>query len=178
MDPHLKSAADVLKKQQPVGQQIEAGLKLATFYAHWYSKQWLNRSHFSTHPELGKLGKHISYVESTSHKLARTIFYYIGYYQQALEEKQHILGLLMEIGTELFAISATCSYAHLKLQENSYDLGPQYLADVFCLNSQRKIKRLFLELTDNDDKKENKLASRVLNGEIEWLEEGIIWNND
>lgn len=178
MDPHLINVTKALKKQEDTNKKIEAGLKLATFYASWYSKQWLNSSHFSTHHELGKLSKHIRYVEYTSHKLARTIFYYIGYYQEKLESKQHVLGRLMEIGTELFAISATCSFAQLKHQENSRDLSPQYLADVFCLNARRKINRLFLDLHDNDDEKENKLAKSILNGEMQWLEEGIIWDNN
>jgi len=175
MDPHLKVAADLLKKNVPVGEKIHAGVKLAAFYSSWYPTQWVNSALWSSHPELGKLAKHISYVESASHKLARTIFHYIGLYQDRLERKQHILGLLMEIGTELFAISATCSFAKSKLDLKPEDLTPQYLADVFCLNSKRKIDRLFNELSDNDDHKENKLAKSVLNGEMKWLEEGVPW---
>lgn len=175
MDPHLKVAADLLKKNLPVGKKIQAGVKLAAFYSSWYPTQWLNSSLWSSHTELGKLAKHISFVESNAHKLARTIFHYIGLYQDRLERKQHILGLLMEIGTELFAMSATCSFAKSKLDANTDDLTPQYLADVFCLNSKRKIDRLFDELTNNDDDKENKLARSVLNGEMKWLEEGIPW---
>ncbi|MCP4326767.1 MAG: DNA polymerase II [Alteromonadales bacterium] len=175
MDPHLKVAADLLKKNVPVGEKIQAGVKLAAFYSSWYPTQWVNSAIWSSRPELGKLAKHISYVESTAHKLARTIFHYIGLYQDRLERKQHILGLLMEIGTELFAMSATCSYAKSKLDVKPDDLTPQYLADVFCLNSKRKVDRLFDELTNNDDHKENKLAKSVLNGEMKWLEEGVPW---
>jgi len=175
MDPHLKVAEDLLKKNVPVGEKLQAGVKLAAFYSSWYPTQWLNSSLWSSHPGLGKLAKHISYVETTAHKLARTIFHYIGLYQDRLERKQHILGLLMEIGTELFAISATCSFATSKLHENHDDLTPQYLADVFCLNSKRKIDRLFDELSNNDDNKENKLAKSVLEGDIKWLEQGIPW---
>ena len=175
MDPHLKVAADLLKKNVPVGQQMQAGLKLATFYSKWYPTQWVNSSLWSSHHELGKLAKHISYVESCAHKLARTIFHYIGLYQDKLERKQHILGLLMEIGTELFAISATCSFAKSKLDITPDDHTPQYLADVFCLNSRRKIERLFNTLTNNDDNKENKLAKSVLSGQVKWLEEGVPW---
>ncbi|WP_022940447.1 acyl-CoA dehydrogenase family protein [Psychromonas hadalis] len=175
MDPHLKVAANLLKKNVPVDEKIKAGVKLAAFYSRWYPTQWVNSTLWSSHPELGKLAKHISFVEMTAHKLARTIFHYIGLYQDRLERKQHILGLLMEIGTELFAISATCSFAQSKLDANPTDLTPQYLADVFCLNSKRKINQLFNELTDNDVHKENKLAKSILNGEMKWLEEGIAW---
>lgn len=175
MDPHLKVAEDLLKKNVPVGEKIQAGVKLAAFYSSWYPTQWVNKSLWSSHTGLGKLAKHIAFVESTAHKLARTIFHYIGLYQDRLERKQHILGVLMEIGTELFAISATCSFATLKLHEKHDDLTPQYLADVFCLNSKRKIDKLFDELTNNDDHKEKKLAKSILEGDIKWLEEGIPW---
>ena len=175
MDPHLKVAEDLLKKNVPVGEKLQAGVKLAAFYSSWYPTQWLNKSLWHSQTGLGKLAKHISYVETTAHKLARTIFHYIGLYQDRLERKQHILGILMEIGTELFAMSATCSYAISKLDNNHRDLTPQYLADVFCLNSKRKVEQLFDELTNNDDHKENKLAKSVLSGDIKWLEQGVPW---
>ncbi|WP_413699154.1 acyl-CoA dehydrogenase family protein [Psychromonas sp. KJ10-10] len=175
MDPHLKVATDLLKKNIPVGQKIQAGVKLASFYSTWYPTQWINSSLWSTNNEFGKLSKHLSYIESSAHKLARTIFHYIGLYQDRLERKQHILGLLMEVGTELFTMAVTCSYAKSKLDAQPNDLTPQYLADVFCLNRKRKIERLFDTLSNNDDVKENKLAKSVLNGDVEWLEKGIAW---
>ncbi|MEI6896411.1 MAG: acyl-CoA dehydrogenase family protein [Psychromonas sp.] len=175
MDPHLKVANDLLKKNLPMEEKIQAGIKLATFYSTWYPTQWLNSSLWRSTTGLGKLSHHIAYVESTAHKLARTIFHYIGLYQDRLERKQLILGLLMEIGTELFAMAATCSFAISKLNAKSDDLTPQYLADIFCLNSKRKIARLFDALSNNDDNKENKLAKSVLAGEVKWLEEGIAW---
>jgi len=175
MDPHLKVASDILKKNLPVGEKIQAGVKLAAFYSTWYPTQWVNSALVTSPTGLGKLGKHIAYVETTAHKLARTIFHYIGLYQDRLERKQHILGLLMEIGTELFAMSATCSFAVMKIDNNHDDLSPYYLANTFCLNSKRKIAHLFDELTENEDDKENKLANSVLNGEMKWLEEGVPW---
>ena len=175
MDPHLKVAADLLKKNLPVEQKIQAGVKLASFYSTWYPTQWVNSTLWASNDKLGKLSKHLSYVESNAHKLARTIFHYIGLYQDRLERKQHILGLLMEVGTELFAMAVTCSFAKSKLDANPEDLTPQYLADVFCLNRKRKIERLFDTLSNNDDHKENKLAKSILNGDVEWLEKGIPW---
>lgn len=175
MDPHLKVASDLLQKNLALGKKMQAGIKLATFYANWYPSQWINSSLWSSHSSLGKLSKHVDYAESAAHKLARTIFHYIGLYQDRLESKQLILGRLMEIGTELFAISVTCSYALSKLDANHEDLTPQYLADLFCLNSKQKIEQLFDELSHNDDNKNKKLAESVLSGDIKWLEKGIPW---
>jgi len=178
MDPHLKIAAEILKKNVSMENKLHAGVKLAAFYGKWYPTQWINSSLWASHTDLGELAKHFSYVETTSHKLARTIFHYMGLYQDRLERKQNILGILMEIGTELFAMASTCSYAKLKMDDDPGDTTPKYLADVFCLNAKRKIARLFDDLTDNDDEKENKLAKSVLKGDLQWLEKGIIRTDD
>ena len=182
MDPHLKVAEDLLKQKVPFGKKLRSGLKLAAFYSKWYPKQWVNSSLWKSHAELGKLSKHIVYVERASHKLARSIFHYIGIYQNRLERKQNLLGGLMDIGTLLFAMVTTCFFAksekeRLKGVKGVDVMTPEYLADVFCLNTTRKVNILFKNLSDNDTRKEHKLAKSVLNGEIKWLEEGIRWND-
>lgn len=79
----------------------------------------------------------------------------------------------MEIGTELFAMTTTCSYALLKMEEMNEDETPKYLADVFCLASKRRIENLFDEISDNDDDKSVKLAKSILAGDLKWMEEGV-----
>ena len=174
MDPHLKVAADLIKKHVPVGRKIRAGVKLAAFYGTWYPSQWLNASLWSSHEDMGELADHFHFVEIHSHRLARTIFHYIGLYQDKLERKQNILGRLMEIGTELFAMATTCSYAH-RLREERGDKTPIELAGVFCLQARRRVEALFHDLAHNDDPEENSLSKAVLKGELKWLEEGIVW---
>ncbi len=174
MDPHLRVAADLLKKHAPINTKIRAGMQLAKFYSTWYPTQWVNASLWNSHSEKGKLAKHFAYAEGTSHKLARTIFHYMGLYQDRLERKQVLLGQLMDIGTELFAITATCAYANRKIKENPGDLTPQYLADVFSHDARERIEELFNRISENQTHKHNKLARSVLSGEMKWLEEGII----
>jgi hypothetical protein len=175
MDPHLKVAADLLKKHTPIGKKVTSGIKLAGFYSTWYPTQWINSSLWHNHGDMDKLAKHYSYIETNSHKLARTIFHYMGLYQDRLERKQLILASLVNIGTELFAMSATCSYAIQKIKdEPELDQTPKYLADVFCLASRRRIEAEFERLDDNDDAKNLKLAKSVLKGDVSWLEDGVI----
>lgn len=173
MDPHLNVAADLIKKHVPVGQKIKSGVKLAGFYSTWYPTQWVNAGLWHTYDHMGKLSTHYSYIESTSHRLARTIFHYMGIYQDRLERKQILLGRLMEIGTELFAMTTTCSFALLKMSKMEEDETPKYLADVFCLAAKRRIENLFDEISDNDDDKSVKLAKSILDGDIKWMEEGV-----
>ena len=99
-------------------------------------------------------------------------------YQQGLEKKQLILGKLMEIGTELFAIAATCSYATMLSKDKKGDKSVISLAEHFCILSRRRIKERFKSLKDNYDKSSNKLAEDVLNGDMKWLEDGVIWLGD
>ncbi len=178
MDPHLKVAADLLKKHGPKNKKLHAGVQLASFYAKWYPKQWINSSLWNSHTDKGKLAKHFQYVESTSHKLARTIFHNMGLYQEKLEGKQMILGRLMDIGTELFAIATTCSYAQTLYEKSNEDMTPLYLADVFSIDSERRVSQLFDDLSNNSDHKRVKLTNSVLEEDISWLEDGIIWCDD
>jgi alkylation response protein AidB-like acyl-CoA dehydrogenase len=174
MDPHLRIAADLIKKHSPMDKKLKAGVDLAKFYSTWYPNQWVNSGLWNNHSDKGALSKHYSFVEGMSHKLARTIFHFMGLYQDRLERKQVLLGNLIDIGTELFAMTATCSFALQRLEENPEDLTPKYLADVFCLNAEERVEELFNRIQHNSTDKQNKLARSVLEGDIKWLEEGII----
>lgn len=173
MDPHLKIAADLIKKHTPMGKKIKAGVKLASYYSTWYPSQWVNKSIWSTYEELEELSDHFHYVDIQSHKLARTIFHYMGLYQDKLERKQNILGHLMDIGTELFAIATTCSYA-IHLKKNKEMHSAIQLAEAFCSYTRRSVEDHFHKLSNNDDRKNNKLAKDVLHGNYKWMEEGIV----
>ncbi len=173
MDPHLRLAGDLLKKN-PLGVKMKAGAKLASFYTGWYLNQWVNSSLWAQHDEMGSLAIHYQYAHSTAHRLARTIFHNMGLYRDKLERKQVILGHLMEIGTELFAMAATCSYARTIHDPGSSDSAIQ-LADYFCREAARRIEGHFRSLSNNDERMMNAVAKRVLAGDMKWLEQGILW---
>jgi len=175
MDPHLSKAKDLLFKKLSKGEMLKKILSLAGFYTVWYPKQLIKPLLTSSYSDFGALAKYMKFCERSSHKLARNIFWYMGKYQQKLERKQMILGRLMEIGTELFVMSATCSYAIMKHKENPSDNTPIDLADYFCRMSKRRVLDHFKSLTDNEDRVANKLAKKVMDDELKWLEEGIIW---
>ncbi|MBA3845910.1 MAG: acyl-CoA dehydrogenase family protein [Planctomycetes bacterium] len=175
MDPHLRLASDILAKHTPVGTKLKAGAKLASFYSGWYLNQWFNASLWRSHDEMGVLSDHYQFVEAASHRLARTIFHYMGLYRDKLERKQVLLGHLMEVGTELFAIAATCSYAKHLAKDETKGNSPLMLADYFARESARRVEGHFRALSDNDDALMNALGKTVCNGEHKWLEDGIRW---
>jgi alkylation response protein AidB-like acyl-CoA dehydrogenase len=172
MDPHLKLAADIIAKHTPVGTKISAGAKLAGFYTGWYAKQWFNASLWERHDDMGILSGHYHYLQATAHRLARSIFHAMGLYQEKLERKQVLLAHLMDIGTELFAMAATCSYA-IHIAGERHDNSPMTLADQFCREATKRIENHFREIGSGDGRLMNQVGKGVLAGEFAWLETGV-----
>jgi hypothetical protein len=102
--------------------------------------------------------------------MARSMFHHMGMYRDKLERRQLILGRLMDIGTDLFAMAATCSYArHLGTD------AAERLADHFCREAIRRIESAYRELAANHDPVTNQVGKSVLAGDMRWLEEGVEW---
>lgn len=180
MDPHLKRAKDLLNPKSSAMQKVKTAFTLAGFYSGWYLKQSLAGLNASSYKELGPLEDHFRFIERYSHKLARNIFRAMAKYRQNLERKQMLLGRLIEIGTDLFAMAATCSYAiFLKgktTQEgHNIDGSPVDLADYFCTIARRRIEDNFNALSDNDDKQANAIAKKTIEKSFRWLEDGVVW---
>ena len=93
-------------------------------------KRYINTSYFATYGIIGDLGTHFAYIERTAHKLARTYFINMAIHGQGLEKKQMLLGRLVEIGTELFAMGCTVSYANKLYKKNTSDRSAIELADI------------------------------------------------
>jgi hypothetical protein len=96
-------------------------------------------------------------------------------WQGRLEQRQAFLGRLVDIGAELFAITAACVHART-LAEREPDRAQQApeLADLFCGQARRRVDGLFHELWANDDTTNYAAAQRVLAGRYTWAESGIL----
>lgn len=175
MDSHLKRAAPLLSSKNSLFDKLMTGMKLAGFYALWYPKQQLARLWPASYPDMGKLDSHYRFIEAHAHRMAVALFTAMVRYREKLEEKQLLLGRLMEIGTDLFAMSATCSFALSCSKHETHDESPLDLADYFCTLARRRIEERFVALHNHDDAKTNKIAERVINKDFRWLEKGIEW---
>jgi hypothetical protein len=175
MDPHLQRLAGLLKRNASLGSKVKTALGLIGYYSWWYPSQFIKSLFTPSYREISPFSDQFKFINKASHKLARDIFYYMAIYQQGLEKRQLIVGRLMEIGTELFAMAATCSYAHSIWVKNKSDTSVIDLTNHFCAIARRRVGRHFHALTNNDDRSVNKTADRVLSGDCRWLEEGIIW---
>jgi len=174
LDPHLRIGAAAMNTGLPIGERIKAGAQAAGFYAKWYPRQWFGFSNVDTSDLDPMLRGHASYAARTSRKLARTLFHAMVRHGPRLEREQMLLGRMVEIGTELFAIAATCSYAQHMVATTAHGQDALNIADFFCREARRRIAHLFRDTSRNNDRRGYRLARDVLDGKYTWLEDGII----
>ncbi len=176
VDTHLQVAGDVLEAEAKPGDRARAAVQAGRFYARWLPELVVGEGQRPrSYAEFGPLAKHARFAERASRKLARSIFYGMTRWQAGLEKRQAFLGRTVDIGAELFAISAACVYAQTQGRERP-ECGEQAveLADVFCRQARRRVEQLFTALWANNDDANYKLAQGVLDGRYGWLEEGVV----
>ncbi|SHM67235.1 acyl-CoA dehydrogenase family protein [Actinacidiphila paucisporea] len=175
VDAHLSVAGDLIDPDTSLGDKARAGAKAGGFYARWLPKLVAGPGQLpNSYPEFDGLATHLRYVERSARKLARCTFYAMSRWQGRMETKQNFLARIVDIGAELFAMSAACVRAqHLG---SSGDHGPQarQLADTFCRQARVRTDELFARLWTNTDSADRALTKAVLDGGTEWLEAGII----
>src|SRR4051812_29808819 len=176
VDQHLRVAGDVVLGDLGFADRAKAAAKAGVFYAGWFPTLTTGAGQRpGSFSEFGDLAKHVRYVERHSRKLARSTFYAMGRYQARLEKKGHLLGRIVDIGAELFAISCACVYADTIARERPDRRKEAVeLADLFCGQARRRADRLFSELWANDDDAQYKVAQRVLDGRYEWFEHDVL----
>jgi alkylation response protein AidB-like acyl-CoA dehydrogenase len=170
VDAHLSVAGDLIDPAKSLGDKARAGAKAGGFYARWLPKLVAGPGQLPrSYAEFGDLAGHLRYVERGSRKLARSTFYAMSRWQGRMETKQGFLGRIVDIGAELFAMSAACVRADM--------LGTpaaRQLADAFCRQSRIRVEELFGRLWTNTDAIDARVVDGVLGGAYTWLEEGIV----
>ncbi|MEX2527698.1 MAG: acyl-CoA dehydrogenase family protein [Gemmatimonadota bacterium] len=174
VDHHLKVAGDVVDPRAPVGARLKGLVRAGVHYAWWYPSRWLGWGRWPRYSEFGALATHLRFVERTSRRLSRTLFHAMVRFGAGLEKRQAVLGRLVDIGTELFVMTAACVQAR-KL-ENAGEKGEPAveLADLFCRQSRRRISQHFRSVFGNDDMAGYSAARKLMEGRYNWLEEGVI----
>jgi hypothetical protein len=126
-----------------------------------------------TFGDYGRLAPHLRFVERSARKLGRMLFYAMARYGPKLERRQATLFRLVDVGAELFAMSAVCVRARALYRANG-DVSAVKLADLFCRGARLRVRRLFTEVFDNHDGFSYRVAQDVLAGKYAWLETGIM----
>src|SRR6185369_10322777 len=88
-----------------------------------------------------------------------------------LERRQRFLARIVDIGAELFAMSAACVRA--RAERRTHPEGVE-LADLFCRQARRRVDGLFRDLWRNTDARDVALARKVGTGAYTSLESGVI----
>ncbi|MEH3054850.1 MAG: acyl-CoA dehydrogenase family protein [Patulibacter minatonensis] len=175
VDEHLKVAGDAINPKAPLADKAKGGLQAAKFYAGWFPSLVVGEGNNpNAYAEFGANAKHLRWAERSSRKLARSTTYAIGRYQAKLEQKQSILGRIVDIGAEIFAVSAAVVYAKtLESEQPARAKEARELADAFAKQARARAEALFNELFDNDDDDNYAFAQKVLAGDYALLEEGV-----
>lgn len=174
LDPHLKIAGIALNSERPWGERLASAVKAAGFYAWWYPRQWLpigGGAPADMHPHLAG---HFSEVAGLSRRMARTLFHQMVKFGPKLEKRQVLLGRLADIGTDLFAIAATCVYAQKLLNEGEPAAKVFTLVDDFRAQALLRIRQNFDGIAHNADQHGYDLTQQVIAGEHTWVERGIV----
>jgi alkylation response protein AidB-like acyl-CoA dehydrogenase len=172
VDAHLSVAGDIIDPDAAFGRKAKAAGKAGGFYARWLPTLTVGRGQLPAgYAEFGSLAPHLRFVERASRKMARATFYGMTRWQGKLEHKQGFLGRVVDIGAELFAMSAACVKA--RAERDSRPEGVE-LADLFCRQARLRCEALFHGLWENTDSIDLTAAKRVTEGRYAFLEEGIV----
>src|SRR6476646_1290008 len=174
LDPHLKVGGAIFNTQIPMSQRANAVFTSGKFYAVWYPRQWMPASAGDLdklHPDLRP---HVRYAARTSRKLARGLFHAMARFGPKLDREQLLLSRFVGIATELFAISATCSFAQYKIDCGEPADEVLSVASYFCRSAKMRIDHHFAGTSRNADRAGYDLTQALLAGKHESFRQGIV----
>lgn len=176
VDAHLAAAGDLASLDASLADKAKAAVGASGFYAKWLPKLLAGAGMDPrSYGEFGRLARHLRFVERSSRRLARQTFYGMGRWQAKLERKQAFLGRVVDIGAELFAMTACCSRAEMLLKSSPGKAAGAYeLADAYCEQARVRVDEYFDQLWRNTDDADQALTRKVLAGDYEWLEVGVL----
>ena len=174
LDPHLKVGGAIFNTQLPMSERAKAVFTSGKFYAGWYPRQWLPGGADKIDNLHSDLRAHVNYAARTSKRLARGLFHAMARFGPKLDRQQLLLSRFVGIATELFAISATCSYAQSKIESGAAHDEVLSVANYFCRSARSRIDHHFAGTRRNVDKRGYQLTQDLLAGKHEILRQGIV----
>jgi alkylation response protein AidB-like acyl-CoA dehydrogenase len=164
LDPHLKVAGAVLDSRQAFGKRATAALKAGGFYALWYPKLYLPAGGVPS--DLTPACKPaLAYASRMSRRLARALFHAMAKNGPKLERQQLLLGRIVDIGTELFAITATALYADALIKQDDATRSREdleALVKTFAAQARSRIATAFSGIAHNHDRGDYTFAQTLL----------------
>lgn len=174
VDEHFSIAFPIVAPESSFGTRVKAALKAAPFYLTWYPARWIPS--FRRYGEFGKLATHLRYIARATERLGRALFHAMVRFGPKLEKRQMVLFRAVDIGAELYAMTATITRAQLLARDGN--AKARDVADAFCRESRERIETSFRSLYGKHDTTLYRLAQSVVRGEHAWLEQGIVDDAD
>ena len=174
LDPHLKVGGAIFNTTLPMKERLNAVLTSGKFYAGWYPRQWFSTGAGKIDNLHRDLQRHVNYAARTSKKLARGLFHAMARFGPKLDREQLLLSRFVGIATELFAISATCSFAQYKMDHGEPEDEILSVANYFCRSARSRIDNFFAGARRNVDKRGYQLTQELMAGKHSMLRKGIV----
>ncbi len=171
LDLHLKTAWDLVNPKSTAQQRLAALPRVAAFYARWYPARWWGLSTPFKHRGFGTLGVHLRYAERAGRRLSRALFHQMVVHGPKLEKKQATLFRAVEIGADIFAMTAAVLRADALARRHAPESKQaRDLADLFCRTARTRIEARFRALGSNADALKLRVSRQVLDGQHAWME--------
>ncbi len=178
VDKHLQVAGSLIDPKATLGARLKALPGIVAFYAWWYPSRFLGWSRWPRYGAYGELARHLRFAARSTRKLSRQVFHGMLVHKAALQRRQAFLGRVVDIGMEIYAMTATVARAQqMTSQAHANAREARALADMFCRDARRRIGQWFRALWRNDDAKSYSVAMSVLKGTHVWLEDGTVASN-
>src|SRR5437660_5878175 len=162
LDPHLKVGGAIFNTQLPMSERAKAVFTSGKFYAGWYPRKWLLNGAGNIDNLHATLRGHVDDAARTSKRLARGLFHAMTRFGPKLDREQLLLSRFVGIATELFAISATCSYAQWLMGQGKPVDEVLSVANYFCRSARLRIDTHFAGTRRNVDKRGYQLTQELL----------------
>lgn len=176
LDPHLRAAGALLDSRLPAGDRARAAFGAAVFYAGWYPARWVPRPAPGLSRFPPPLRPHLRSAARAARHLSRKLFHAMVWHGPKLEREQLLLGNIVDAGTEIFAVTATCLRAEQDLIAADPERKKEILAltDTFCTGARLRIQTALRGRNRAVSRRRYRLARDILEGRCHWLEGGIL----
>ena len=167
LDPHLRLAGGAMDSRLSLGTRLLTAIKAGIHYSIWYPGQYLPSLDTSPNGTSRRTRKALRYVERTSRRLSRSLFHAMALHGPALEKRQLLLGRLVDVAGELFALTTSHLRADAILagKETCEEIKNEDLPTILAYLDARthnRVRSLFEELSNPADGKGRRLARKIL----------------
>lgn len=171
---HLDRAKPLYSGDLSILDQLKQLVKLGGFYVPWYLRHWVRHplpaSSAFAHPQVKSV---VRYIERTSRRLAREIFYAMARFQAAFQDEQRVQNRIESVGEDLLALIATVLYAEQQTRVEGRTTVWE-LAETFQVAARQRITQRLREMRHHCDGLTATTGIQALKGYFPGLSGGIV----